>query len=163
LVLAREAGTGFEALADLGVVGAGQELDQGRLAALRLAVQPQDGDGRLLAKLFEALLKFGVASLGGKQAFDLLEHGFTCSGIYKYCRREGPGAREKQVNRAALPAPPRAGCRCWRAGRAAATPQAARTVTSLPQVRSRPRPPPRRARARHRRPSRGSCRSCSGT
>src|SRR5262249_52716070 len=75
LVLAREARAGLEALADLGVVGAGHVLDDRRLAALRLAEQPEDRHRQLLAQLAEVLLQLLLALRGRKEALDALEHG----------------------------------------------------------------------------------------
>src|SRR5438132_9616624 len=74
IVLAREARTWLEALADLGVLGAGQILDDAGLAALRLAEEPEDGHSRLAAQLAEALVQLLVARRRGEPAFDRLEH-----------------------------------------------------------------------------------------
>jgi hypothetical protein len=56
---ARRAGAGSEAVADLGVGRAGEELDEARLARLRLAEQPEDRGGRAAAQLVELRLQRG--------------------------------------------------------------------------------------------------------
>src|SRR5437667_10023649 len=72
-ILPREARAGSEALANLRVLRAGQELDDARLARLRLAEQPEHRDGRLLDEIVEPPVKLAGAG-NRKEALDRGEH-----------------------------------------------------------------------------------------
>ena len=74
LVLAGETGAGPETLANLGVIGTSEVFDDGGLAALGLAEQPEHGHGGVAAQVFETLLELVVAGLGGENTLELLEH-----------------------------------------------------------------------------------------
>src|SRR5262249_4254291 len=58
IVEPREPCAGLETVTDLGVVCASEELDDGRLAALRLSEQPEYRDGVVPAHLFQPRLEF---------------------------------------------------------------------------------------------------------
>src|SRR5262249_52990790 len=95
LIRARKTRTRLEALTNLGLAGAGQELDDRRLAALRLAVQPEDWHGRLRAQLVEPFLQFGIAGPRLEPGSDRVKHGLPAPASEKhlaqfYCTRWGP-------------------------------------------------------------------------
>src|SRR5262249_3744753 len=67
-------GAGLEALADLGLLGAGHELDDAALAALGLAEEPEDRRRRQGAPAVEVLFDLLVAERRGEGPFDPLPH-----------------------------------------------------------------------------------------
>src|SRR5262249_49312692 len=77
LILARETGARFEATSDLGTVRAGQELDDGSLAALCLAEQPEERDGSAPSQPFQFRLQRSVAPPRREQSLESIKHGFS--------------------------------------------------------------------------------------
>src|SRR5262249_33457287 len=99
LVLPREARAGAEAVADLRLAGAGQELDDRRLAALRLAEQPEHRHGRTLPQFLQPLLQPGLPFGGGEPAFEGLEHGSSIIGTgANWLSAAGQAAHEPEAS-----------------------------------------------------------------